>query len=156
MKKMFEEILAKFEFWKAKNFVKLNKHYEFFLDLSNHETIAVKILKKYPGVIVEFTDVQMSTEHHLSYDLVLVANPNLCDVDSEKFKNFTARIFRNIIINSIEGAKKDNESRNSDPVESDPQRSIHEEVTAVFEERVSNRKPRKKTVRRNKAVRSEV
>ena len=153
---MFKNLLAKIQFWRAKN-LKLGKDYDFFLDLSNHEALAIKILKKYPGVIIEYTNIQMSTDTEMSYDLTVIANPNLHDTDSKKFQDFTMRIFRSILLGSIEHIEKDkNENRNTDTVESDSERSIHEEVVAVSEERVSDRKPRKKTVRRNKTVRSEV
>lgn len=153
---MFDDILAKLQFWKAKNFVVLDKHYEFMLDLSNKDAITVRILKKYPGVIIEYTNMMMSTETHLSYDVAVIANPNLCKVEGNKFNEFTTAIFRSILLGSIENAKDNNENGNTDTFESGTERSIHEEVPTVSEKRVSNRKPRKKTVRRNKAVHSEV
>jgi len=146
MKKMLEELFARFQFWKAKK-LEVGKDYDFFLDLSNKDAIAIKLLRKYPGVIVEFTDIHMSNDTHISYDQTIIANPNLCKTDSEKFKNFTASVFRSIINNAVENAiKESNENRNSNLVQSDSERTVHEEVIAVPEERVSNRKPRKKTV----------
>jgi len=155
---MFEELKAKFQFWKSKKFVTLHEDYEFFLDLSNHEAIAIKILKKYPGVIFEITNIHMSTDNNMLYDQSVISNPNLCNVESRGFKNFTAAIFRSIILNSIESAKKDklNENRDLDLIELDAERTFHEEDVAISEKRVPNRKPRKKSVRANKRVHSKV
>lgn len=155
---MFDELIAKFQFWKSKKFVKLHKDYEFFLDLSNHQAIAIKILKKYPGVIFEITNIHMSTDTQMSYDQSIIANPNLCDVESKKFKDFTTAIFRSIILDSVEAAKKDsfNETRDLDFVEFNAERVFHEEDLTLSEERVPDRKPRKKSIRRNKRVRSKV
>jgi hypothetical protein len=153
---MLEELFARFQFWRAKK-IELGKDYDFFFDLSNNGAIAIKLLRKYPGVIVEFTNIHMSSDTHISYDQTIIANPNLCRTETEKFKNFTASIFRSIINSAVENAlKESNENRNSNLVQSDSERTIHEEVVAVSEERVSNRKPRKKTVRRNKGVHSKV
>ena len=64
---------------------------------------------------------------------------------------------RNILLSAIENSIGDkNENRELDLVEPDSERDIHEEISAVLEERVSDRKPRKKTVRRNKGIRSQV
>ena len=143
---MFEDLFAKLQFWKAKNFVVLDKHYEFMLDLSNKDAITVRILKKYPGVIIEYTNIMMSTETHLSYDVAVIANPNLCKAEGKKFNEFTTEIFRSILLGSIEHAKGKNENGNTDTFESGTERSLHEKVAPIPEKRVSNRKSRKKTV----------
>ena len=153
---MFEELFAKLQFWKARNFVVLDKHYEFMLDLSNAEAMTVRILKKYPGVIVEYSNIHMTTENQMAYDISIIANPNLCKAEGKKFEEFTAAIFRSILLGSIEYAKENNENGNTDTLESGTERTLHEEVTSIPKERVSNRKPRKKTVRRNQAVHSEI
>lgn len=153
---MFDELLAKLQFWKAKNFVVLDKHYEFMYDLSNNDAIAIRILKKFPGVIVEYTNIHMSADNMMAYDISIVANPNLCRTENEKFNEFTAAIFRSIILGSIENAKENNENGNTDTLEFDTERTLHEEIAPVPKKRVSNRKPRKKTVRRDQTVHSEV
>lgn len=153
---MFEEMFAKLQFWKAKNFVVLDKHYEFMLDLSNKDAMTVRILKKYPGVIVEYSNMHMSTENQMSYDISVIANPNVCKAEGKKFEEFTAAIFRSILLGSIEYAKEKNENGNTDTLEFDAERTIHEEVTPLPQSRVSERKPRKKTVRRNKRIHSKV
>jgi hypothetical protein len=151
-----QELKAKYEFWRASK-LEVGKHFDFFFDVSRPEAISIKILKKYPGVIIEFSGIQMVTDQDMSYDFDVIANPNLCDVESNRFKRYTSAIFRSIILKSVENAKKElNENRNTDLVEFDAERVLHEESVAVSEERVSDRKPRKKTVRRNKRVRSEV
>ena len=80
---MFDELIAKLQFWKAKNFVMLDKHYEFMIDLSNKDAMTVRMLKKYPGVIIEYSNMHMSTENQMSYDISIVANPNLCKTESK-------------------------------------------------------------------------
>lgn len=147
--------IAKYQFWRAKR-ITIDKHYTFFVNLSEPESVAIKILKKYPGVIIEFNNIVVGEEGMMHYDLNIIANPNLCNVESKKFKNFTTDIFRSIIINSIKNAEEMNENGKSDPVESSEERELHEESTTVSEERVSERKPRKKAVRRNKAIHSKV
>lgn len=154
---MFEDLIAKFQFWKAKKFLKFGRDYDLFLDLSNKDAIAIKILKKYPGVIFEITDIQMTTDNTVSYNTSIIDNPNLCNVESNKFKDFTSAILRNIINDSVKHATKViDENGNIDLVESDAERVFHEEDAALSEERVPDRKPRKKTVRRNKRVHSKV
>jgi len=153
---MFKDLFSRLQFWNAKNFVVLDKHYEFMLDISNKEAMTIRILKKYPGVIIEYTNIHMSTENQMSYDIDVIANPNLCKTDDKKFEGFTTAIFRSILLGSIELAKEKHENGNTDTFEFDSERGIHEKVAPVPEKRISNRKPRKKTVRRNKAVHSEV
>jgi hypothetical protein len=154
---MFEEQKAKLTFWYAKKFIKLNKHYEFMFDVSNADAFAVRILKKYPGVIVEISDLEMIADAELAYNINVVANPNLCKVDSKGFHRFTSYIICNMISSAVENAQREvNENRNVDSVKSNAQRVLHEESVAVSEERVPTRKPRKKSVRGNKEVRPEV
>ena len=154
---MFENLFAKLQFWRAKK-LEVGKDYDFFLDISNKEALSIKILKKYPGVIVEFNNIHMSSDTHITFDQSIIANPNLCDTESKRFNNFTTAVFRSIINSALKNALKEpiNENRDAHSVKSDAERIIHEEVVTVSEERVPDRKPRKKTVRRNKAVHSEV
>lgn len=153
---MFKDLVAKYQFWRAKK-LEVGKDYDFCFDLSNKDAIAIKLLKKYPGVIIEFVNIHMSSDTNMSYDMTVIANPNLHNTDSRKFKEFTSDIFRSIINKSVENAKEVlNENRELDSVEPNAERVFHEEVITVSEERVPERKPRKKTVRKNKAVYSEV
>lgn len=130
---------AKYEFWCARQ-LKLGKHYDFFFDLSNPQAIAVKILKKYPGVIVEYSEIHMSTDQDMSFDFNVIANPNLCNTESNRFKRFTSAIFRNIILRSVadwsveNAVKEENENRNANSLKSNSQRSVHEEDAPVSEE----------------------
>jgi hypothetical protein len=158
MKNKIADLLASFEFWYAKKFIKLDKHYTFFFDLNGEsDTFAVKYLKKYKGVIVEFANVKVGEGGLLTFDYDIISNVNNCNVKSKSFDRFTSNVMRSILHGAIEtGVRTENENRKSDLVESDSERSIYEEVVTVSEERVPNRKPRKKTVRRNKAVHSEV
>ena len=151
-------LLAKFEFWYARNFIKLDKHYTFFLDLSGDPgSFAIKYLKKYDGVIVEFNHVKLDDNGELSFDYDIISNVNNCNVKSKSFERFTLNVMRSIIYGAIKNLEKDfNENGKLDLVKSDSERGIHEEVTPVLEEGVSDRKPRKKTVRRDKGVHPKV
>ena len=153
---MLDGMIANLRFWYSKKTIKVNVHYEFMLDMCNTDAMTIRILKKFPKVIAEYSNIHMSSDTQMTYDFNVIANPNLCNVESERFKNFTSDIFRNIIYSSVEFAKEQNENRNTDSLQSDSERAIHEEVSTVFEERIPERKPRKKTVRRNKKVHSEV
>ena len=160
MNNFLAELKAKYDFWYVKKFFKLDKQYTFFMDLNNPQNLAIKLLGKYEGVIVEFSNIQVGAENDamISFDTDIIANPNLHDTNSTRFKNYTANVMRSMILTSVEYAEKviANENGNSDLVESDAQRTLHEEDVAISEERVPERKPRKKVVRRSKKVRSDV
>lgn len=152
-----QDLKAKFDFWYVKHFFKLDKQYTFFMDLSNPKNLAVKLLGKFDGVIVEYSNIEMTEDGQLIFDFNIIANPNLCNTNSNSFKTFTANVMRSIILASVAHAEKViDENGNSDLVESDAERSIHEESIAVSEERVPERKSRKKGIRGSKKVRSTV
>ena len=158
MTSKIQNFIAKFEFWYARKFIKLDKHYTFFVDLNGEPgSFAIKYLKKYEGVIVEFNNVKLDDSGQMTFDYDVISNVNNCDVKSKTFQRFTSNVMRNIIHGAVENfMKEDNESGKLDLVELDSERDVHEEGAAVPEERVSNRKPRKKTVRRNKSIHSQV
>ncbi len=152
------DLVAKVEFWYAKKYIKVDTHYTFFLDLNSEPgSFAVKYLKKYDGVIVEFSNVNITDDGLLTFDHDVISNVNNCDVQSKRFGRFTSNVMRNIIFSAIDNAmKEENENRKSDFVELDSERDLHEEGVTISEERVSDRKPRKKTIRANKGVRPQV
>ena len=158
LKNNFFDAYAKFEFWYAKNYIKVDKHYTFFVDLNSEPgSFAIKYLKKYKGVIVEFNKVNFDDSNMLNFDYDIIANPNNYNVKTKKFDRFTCSVMRNIILSAIDNAVKEtNETRNTNSVKSNSKRAIHEEVSAVSKKRVSNRKPRKKAVRGNKTVHPKV
>ena len=151
-------LVAKFEFWYARRFIQLDTHYTFFLDLNGQPgSFAIKYLKKYDGVIVEFNNVKVGDDGQLTFDYDIISNLNNCDVKSNSFARFTSNVMRNILYSAIENYEKgSNENRELDLVESDSEREIYEEGSALSEERVSDRKPRKKTIRANKGVHPKV
>ncbi len=155
---MIENLIAKLQFWYVKQFYKIEKQYTFFVDLNGPPgSFAVKFLGKYDGVIVEFTDVKVGDNGLMTFDYDVISNVNNANVKSKSFDRFTSNVMRSILLSAIDNAMKEgNENRNTDLVESDAERVFHEEDSTILEERVSERKPRKKTVRRNQRVRSEV
>ena len=158
VKNKIQDLFAAVEFWYARKFIKLDKHYTFFFDLNGAPgTFSIKFLKKYEGVIIEYANVMVGENGQLTFDYDIISNVNNCNVKTRSFERFTRNVMRSMIYGAVQNdIREKNENRNTDLVESDAQRSIHEEVTAVSEERVSNRKPRKKGIRRNKAVHSEI
>jgi hypothetical protein len=156
--KMLENLIAKLEFWYVKKFFKVEKQYTFFVDLNGPPgSFAIKFLGKYDGVIVEFTDVKVTDEGLLNFDYDIISNVNNVNTKSKSFVRFTSNVMRSILMSAIDNAvKEENENRNTDPVESDAERVFHEEDVAISEERVSDRKSRKKTIRGNKRVHSKV
>jgi hypothetical protein len=155
---MIENLIAKLEFWYVKKFFKVDKQYTFFVDLNGPPgSFAIKFLGKYEGVIVEFTDVKVSDGGLLNFDYDVISNVNNVNVKSKSFVRFTSNVMRSILLNAIENTVKEgNENGNIDFVESDAERVFHEEDLALSEERVSDRKSRKKTIRGNKRVHSKV
>jgi hypothetical protein len=158
MKNKLHDLLASLEFWYAKRFIKLDKHYTFFLDLNGtSNSFAVKYLKKYNGVIIEFNNVKVGDNGQMTFDYDIVSNVNNCDVKTKGFERFTQNVMRSILYGAIQNDVRDkNESRNTDSIEFDSERSVHEKGTSVSEKRISDRKPRKKTVRRNKKFHSKI
>jgi hypothetical protein len=155
---MLENLIAKLEFWYVKKFFKVEKQYTFFVDLNGPPgSFAVKFLGKYDGVIVEFTDVKVTDEGLLNFDYDIISNVNNANTKSKSFQRFTSNVMRSILMSAIDNAmKEENENRNTDLVESDAERILHEESVAVSEERVPNRKSRKKSIRGNKGVHPKV
>lgn len=158
MKDKIQDLIAKYEFWYVKKFIKLEKHYTFFLDLNGPSgSFAVKFLKKYEGIIVEYNNIIMGEDGLLSFDYDVISNVNNCDVKTKKFERFTQNVMRSMIYSAVENLKKDlNENRKLDLVESDSKREVHEEIASISEERVPQRKPRKKAVRANKRIHPKV
>jgi len=155
---MFENLIAKLEFWYVKKFFKVEKQYTFFVDLNGPPgSFAIKFLEKYDGVIVEFTNAKVGDDGLMTFDYDVISNVNNVNTNSKSFHRFTSNVMRSILLGAIENTMKEgNENRNTDLVESDAERVFHEEDSAISEERVLDRKPRKKGVRRNKAIRSKV
>jgi hypothetical protein len=156
--KMLENLIAKLEFWYVKKFFKVEQQYTFFVDLNGPPgSFAVKFLGKYDGVIVEFTDVKVTDEGLLNFDYDIISNVNNVNTKNKSFVRFTSNVMRSILMSAIDNAEKDlNENGNTDLVESDAERVLHEEDVAVSEERVSDRKSRKKSIRGNKGVHPKV
>jgi hypothetical protein len=155
---MFEDLIAKLEFWYVKKRFKIDKQYTFFLDLNGPPgSFAVKFLGKYEGVIVEFNHIKVGDDGLMTFDYDVISNVNNANTKSKSFQRFTSNVMRSILLGAIENTvNKGNENGNTDLIESDAERVFHEESLAVSEERVPNRKPRKKGIRGNKGVHSKV
>ena len=155
---MIDQLIAKLQFWYVKSFFKIEKQYTFFFDLNGPPgSFAIKFLGKYDGVIVEFTDVNVSDEGLMNFDYDIIANVNNVNTKSKSFQRFTSNVMRSILLGAIDNAEKGvNENRNTDLIESDAERVLYEEGSSFPEERISDRKSRKKGIRGNKGVHSKV
>ena len=155
---MFEDLIAKFQFWYVKKRFKIDKQYTFFLDLNGPPgSFAVKFLGKYEGVIVEFNHIKVGDDNLMNFDYDVISNVNNVNTNSKSFQRFTSNVIRSILLGAIENTMKEgNENRNTDLVESDEERAFHEEDSTLSEERIPDRKPRKKGIRGNKGIRSKV
>jgi hypothetical protein len=108
-------------------------------------------------VIVEYTDVKVGDNNLMTFDYDIISNVNNVNTKSKSFQRFTSNVMRSILLSAIDNAMKEgNENRNTDLVESDAERVFHEEDSALFEERIPDRKSRKKSIRGNKGVHSKV
>ena len=147
LKTMWNDLIAKFEFRRAKK-IKVEKDFEFMLDVSTPQAFSVRILtEKYKGVIVEYTDIEFGDDNRFHFDANVIANPNLKNTDTNAFKTFTSDIMRGIITESVKHAEKlVNENGTLDSIEPVEERAVHAEDDSVPKKRVSKRKPRKKTV----------
>jgi hypothetical protein len=130
------DLIAKFLFWYAGKFIVLGKHYELMFDASDSSKFGVKILKKYPDVIVNFSDIQVKEDGLVEFNLIVVKGGP--ETKTKRFQRYVGLIFTNFVVNSIEQAK--NETRNYDPIEPDAERTVHEEGSAVSEESLHTRK----------------
>jgi len=141
LKTMMNDLIAKLEFRRARQ-IKLDKDYQFMLDISNPTAFSVRVLKKkFEGVIIEYTDIEWGDDGRFHFDANVIANPNLKNVESRAFKTFTSDIMRGIITESVRHAEKIiNENGTLDSVESIEERTVYAEDDSVSEERVSKRK----------------
>lgn len=146
LKSKLQDWVAKFEFWYVRKWIKYDVHYTYFLNLENPQAFSIKLLKKYPDTIIEFSDLRIGDAGLMTFDMSVIANPRLHNTESKGFKKFTSDVMRSMIMNSIENYGKNNENRNVDSVEPDSERTISEESPPVRKKRVSKRKPRKETV----------
>ena len=146
LKSKLQDWVAKFEFWYVRKWIKYDVHYTYFLNLENPQAFSIKLLKKYPDTIIEFSDLRFDDGNQMLFEMSVIANPKLHNTESRRFKKFTSDVMRSMIMNSIEHYGKSNENRNLDIDELDSERGFHEESPPVHEKRVSKRKPRKKSI----------
>lgn len=156
-------LLAKVEAWYASKTCKFDVHYRVEYDVSNPSAIAIRILKRYPGVVVLISDVGVSDANILSFNFQIAHNEKKVNTNSRGFQRFIKYIVLSLIKKSIETTEPHtnageslNEDGSVDTEESDTERALHEKGSSVSEGRILHRKPRKKTIRGNKKVRPKV
>lgn len=157
LKNKILDYIAKYNFWYAAKFIKVQRDYTFKLDMSDTSSFSIELLTKYAGTIVSYKDLTMGDNGLLNYELTIVHNPNNHKVDSKRFLKYTSRILMNMISESIKSAEKNSdEDRENNLSELDQERAVHAEIPAISEDRVPKRKRRKSAVRRNSKVHKQV
>lgn len=147
--------------WASLQFKLARKRYSNYYEIvTPSEGLVIRITKgKFIGTVVEFSDIMVREEGDgASLDFtttVLEKSPSL-KIGDQKFERMLGDIMRNILLDAIDTAEKDDERRDTDSNESDQEREIFEEGSTVSEARVSPRESRKDRVSTNTAVRRKV
>jgi hypothetical protein len=150
-----KDLWAKILFWRAKKVAISERDFKFKLDLSRPNSFSIEIISKYPGVVVEYSNIGMGKNNYLHFDTSIVANPNNINLEEKKFNKYLSYIMMSIIASSVKhDVRSDDEIGTIDSGELDEERDIFEESDPVYKARISKRKPRKKAVRGNKKLRS--
>jgi len=101
-------------------------------NVGNESSIPVKILRKYPDTVVEFSHFRIDDDGVTSFSMSVLHNPNNYNLESLAFRNYTNNIMLSVLKNAIAAAEEVvNEERRSDINESDQEREFHEEVSSV-------------------------
>ena len=118
--------------WFLRRDFQLGKHYMVMYNVGNESSIPVKILRKYPDTVVEFSHFRIDDDGVTSFSMSVLHNPNNYNLESLAFRNYTNNIMLSVLKNAIAAAEEVvNEERRSDINESDQEREFHEEVSSV-------------------------
>lgn len=155
-----QEYKARLEFWWAKRTLKDGR--DFALNFDNLGLIVTILTGPFAKVEYRYANilVREDEEGMIDFHTVVRYNPLNADVTHPDFVKLTSNILRIIFQDTMGEHKIDeqvvNENRNIDTFELDQERDFYEESTPVLEKRVSKRKPRKKTVRTDSGLHSEI
>jgi len=155
----FKKSLAGLQFWWAKKVIKDGRDFDIQIDdIGNLVTILRGKFKntqfRYsPLTVREDDDALVDFHTHVVY------YPKGVDLSDPNFAKLTTNILRILLADAVSepNTKELNDAnRNSDTSKFIEERDFYEESSPVLEKRVSKRKPRKKVVRTDKSVHSEV
>lgn len=146
MKKLinwFHNILASWQFKRAKKQLKNNVDFNIMVDESNEELMTVHVLTgKYKGICIQYSKLDIRDDGLMSFDVSYLTKEEWnTDTNDKKLVSLTQDIMRIIITDAFENlGRLQNESRASDSVELDEQRDLFEEDVPVSKKKLSKRK----------------
>lgn len=170
-----KEYTARLQFWWAKKTIKDGRDFELTID---DVGALITILRgKFKGAQFRFSPLTVREEDQavLDFQTHVVYYPKGVDLSDPNFGKLATNILRILITELVreprnfpQGPAPDfssyneyheeltNENRDIDTSQFDQERDFYEESSPVLEKRVSKRKPRKKAVRTDQPVHSEV
>lgn len=148
MLRFLSNALATFQFWYAKKTIRMDRDFSI---VGTDDFIEIKIdTGKYKGTVFAIDSLKLEERGEsafLTYKISLSENPRSIDVNNKGLINYTNKIVRIILSESVEAeVKRDEQRRAFDSDESGEEREIREESPPVPKKRVPSRKPRAKTV----------
>lgn len=153
------EYKAKLEFWWAKKTIKDGRDFEVSMDdvgMLVHLTSG-----KFKGVKYRYSPLKVLDDEGLvDFRTYVEYTPKNVDVTDPRFVTLTTMILRILLEEAIPEKEFESqvidENRDTDTGEPTQEREFHEESTPLLEKRVSKRKPRKKAVRTDSDLHTEV
>lgn len=154
MLRYLSDVIATAQFWYAKKTIVMDKD---FTIIGDGGELHIKInTGRFKGTVFEIDSLKLEERGEsafLTYKITLIENPLSIDVGNQKLINYTNKIVRIILSESVKDEVVRNEQRRAfDSDESVQEREVREESPPVPEKRVSKRKPRAKTVPADSAV----
>lgn len=155
-----KNIFLRIYFWWIKKKFVLGVDFKYVDDEATSKSIVILMLKNpLNGVKIEITGISLfETDDgggELNYEVIILENPNNCDVNSPKFARTINDLMR-VVVSTAAEVDKNDEIRALDSAQSNEERNIREEGSSVSQGRVSKRKPRKKTVSGDSELSSDV
>lgn len=148
--------------WASLQFKLARKRYSNYYEIvTPSDGLVIRITKgKFIGTVVEFSDIMVREDGDgatLDFTTTILEKSPSLKIGDQKFERMLGDIMRNILLDAIDTAEKDDdERRDTDSNESDQEREIFEEGSTVSEARVSPRESRKDRISTNTAVRRKV
>lgn len=163
MKKL-QEVKSRLEFWWARKTIKDGR--DFDLQMDELGMLVTILTGEFKGTQFRYSPLSVREDNEGLVDFATYVEyaPHSADVANPKFTKLTTNILRILLTDAIpetaaqahNEVQVTNENRDIDTGESFEERGFYEESTPVLEKRVSKRKPRKKAVRPDNELHSEV
>jgi hypothetical protein len=155
----FKKSIAGLQFWWAKKLIKDGRDFDIQIDDVGN---LVTILKgKFEGTQFRYSPLTVREDDDALVDFHthVVYYPKNVDLSDSDFAKLTTNILRILLADAVSepNTKELNDAnRNPDTSQFIEERDFYEESSPVLEKRVSKRKPRKKIVRTDKPIHSEI